>query len=183
MGTPTDKLYIRWTQFSIFNSHIRYHGNPPIFREPWNFSKEAQGITREFLNLRYRLIPYIYSEARHASDRGIPMLAPMVLEFQDDRTTFNIEDQFMFGRVLLIAPVMTREDDTRQVYLPRGNWYDFWSLKQHKGPAWIHYTCQIDKIPIFIRDGAILPMGPLMQFVDEKEVNYPSMNAGASNLY
>ncbi|MFX0103589.1 MAG: glycoside hydrolase family 31 protein, partial [Candidatus Hodarchaeota archaeon] len=168
--SPTDQLYIRWTQFSVFNSHIRYHGSPPRYREPWNYSKETQRITREFLNLRYRLIPYIYSEARHASERGLPMLAPMVLEFQHDRTTFNIEDQFMFGRFLLIAPILTRENEERQVYLPKGKWYDFWSLEQHKGPAWINCECQIDMMPIFIREGAILPMGPLMQFVDEKEL-------------
>jgi alpha-glucosidase (family GH31 glycosyl hydrolase) len=98
------------------------------------------------------------------------MLAPMVLEFQDDPTTYNIEDQFMFGRFLLVAPILTRENEERKVYLPWGKWYDFWSLEQHMGPAWIDYECQIDTMPIFIREGAILSMGPLMQFVDEKEL-------------
>lgn len=168
--SPSDKLYIRWTQFSIFNSHIRYHGNPPKYREPWNYNEEAQQLTREALNLRYRLIPYIYTEAHYASEHGLPMLAPLVLEFLDDPSVYNIEDEFMFGRNLLIAPILTKEDE-RLIYLPKGDWCDFWDLEKYEGRNWIRYDCSIDKIPIFIKEGTILPLGPIMQHVDEKNLD------------
>ncbi len=168
--SPSDKLYIRWTQFSIFNSHIRYHGNPPRHREPWNYNEDVQNITRDFLNLRYQLIPYIYTEAHYCSENGLPMLAPLVLEFQDDRNTFNIEDEFMFGRSLLIAPILTKEDE-RVVYLPKGSWFDFWTLEKHEGPCWLKVQSSLDKIPVFIREGAIVPLGPVMQYVDERKLD------------
>ncbi|MHA1491692.1 MAG: TIM-barrel domain-containing protein [Promethearchaeota archaeon] len=166
--SPSDKLYIRWTQFSIFNSHIRYHGNPPRYREPWNYNEDAQRITRDFLNLRYQLIPYIYTEAHYASKQGLPMLAPLILEFFDDPNVFNIEDQFIFGRNMLIAPILTREDE-RLLYLPKGEWYDYWTFEKHDGSIWIKYETPINKIPIFLRDGFILPLGPIMQYINEKD--------------
>lgn len=167
ISSPTDFLYIRWTQFSIFNSHIRFHGNPPRFREPWNYNKLAQEIVRKFLNLRYKMLPYIYTEAQIASERGLPMMRPLVLEFQQDPTVFNIEDEFFFGRNILVAPILTKENK-RMIYLPKGNWFDFWSFVKFKGSMWIEYDCPIDIIPFFIQEGSILPLGPEMQFVEEK---------------
>ncbi|MHA1436247.1 MAG: TIM-barrel domain-containing protein [Promethearchaeota archaeon] len=168
--SPSDRLFIRWTQFSIFNSHIRFHGNPPKYREPWNYSEQAQEIVRKFLNLRYRLIHYIYTEAHYASKHGLPMLAPLVLEFQNDPTVFNIEDQFMFGRNLMVAPIFTKYNE-RLIYIPQGKWYDYWTLKKYEGNSWINYECSIDNIPFFIKEGTILPLGPVIQYIDDKDLN------------
>ena len=168
--SPTDKLYTRWTQLSVFNSHIRFHGCDPKFREPWNYNEEAQRITREFLNLRYRLIPYIYTEAHICSEDGTPMMAPLFLEFQGDYNTYHIEDEFMFGRNLLVAPILTKEDG-RRIYLPEGDWYDFWTFERIEGPCWINIECPIEKTPVFLRGGTILPLGPIMQHTDEKPLD------------
>lgn len=203
MGTPTDELYIRWTQLSIFQSHIRYHGAPPKFREPWNYEEKTQNIVRHFLELRYRLIPYLYTEAHHAAKSGLPMLRALVLDFQDDRTVYNIEDQFMCGRNLLVAPILT-ERNRRSVYLPAGTWYDFWETAgpsdgavgqvsrkpsdgavrqdprkpsksadseqtgpQYNGPGWYEVSAPLEKIPVFVRAGTILPLAMPAQNTEE----------------
>ena len=168
-GTPDDKLYVRFTQLCVFNSHIRYHGGGPRFREPWNYQPWAQELVRRFLELRYRLIPYIYSEARHFARHGWPLVCPLVLEFPDDLNVYHIDHQYLFGRILLVAPVLT-EEDRRMVYFPEGTWYDFWTGERFHGPTWSDYTCPIERIPLFIREGSILPLGPVMQYVGEKSV-------------
>lgn len=167
--SPTDKLYIRWTQFGIFNSHMRYHGNPPRYREPWNYNEDTQKIVREFLNLRYRMIPYIYTEAHYSSQKGLPMLKPLVLEYFDDPNVFNIESEYLFGRNLLIAPILSREDE-RRIYLPEGEWYEFWSFEKYDSKTWIDYECPIDRTPFFIKAGTILPLGPIVQNLSDKKL-------------
>jgi alpha-D-xyloside xylohydrolase len=166
MGTPSDELYIRWTQLTIFQSHIRYHGTGPRFREPWNYEPTTQEIVRKYLNLRYQLIPYLYTEAQIAANRGLPLLRPLVLEFQTDPNVFNIEDQFLCGRNLLIAPILTKSN-TRNIYIPEGIWYDYWTHEQITGPQWISRTCDLETIPIFVRAGSIVPLGSEIQCTDE----------------
>jgi alpha-D-xyloside xylohydrolase len=161
-GVPTDVLYIRWTQLSIFQSHLRYHGTAPLFREPWNFGQEAQAIVRDYLELRYRLIPYLYGESRIAADSGLPLLRPLVLEFQNDPSVRHIEDEFMCGRCILVAPVMTGRNE-RDLYLPAGDWYDFWTGEMLTGPRWLHRECSLDMIPVYVRAGTVLPLGPVVQ--------------------
>ena len=165
-GTCTDELYIRWTQLSIFQSHFRYHAPLPKYNEPWNFKSETQDIVKDLLKLRYRLIPYIYSESRIAVENGLPLLRHLVLDFQDDPTTRHIEDQFMCGRKLLIAPMMT-PNNSREVYLPEGQWYDFWSGEKIEGKQWLTVTAPLREIPIFVRAGTILPLGPVVQHTNE----------------
>ncbi len=185
MGIPSDNLYIRWTQLSIFQSHIRYHGVPPRFREPWNYEPETQEIVRKYLNLRYQLIPYLYTEAQIAASQGLPLLRHLVIEFQTDPTVFNIEDQFLCGRNLLIAPILTK-NQTRTIYIPEGSWYDYWTGEKFIGPRWISKTCGIETIPIFIRAGSIIPFGPEVQCTDELTDDwlllkiYPDDNGHAS---
>lgn len=165
VGEPTDELMVRWTQLSIFQSHLRYHGCYP-FREPWQFSAEAQIILREYLNYRYRLIPYFYSEAIDSASSGLPILRPLVLDFQHDRTVHAIDDQFMSGRSILVAPVM-REDNRRTFYLPEGVWYDFFSKEPVDGRQWISRDCPLDRIPIWLRGGSVIPFGPVVQSTSE----------------
>jgi len=164
VGTPGDELYVRWVQLSIFQSHIRFHGVTP--REPWHFGARAQEVTRKFLGLRYQLIPYLYSESVVAARRGLPLLKPLVLEFQDDPTAWHVEDQFLCGRNLLIAPILTREN-RRRIYLPEGDWYEYTTNEKLSGPCWIERTVPLDEIPVFVRAGTILPLAPVAQCTDE----------------
>lgn len=165
-GTPTDKLYIRATQLSILNSHIRYHGGGPRYREPWNYQPDTQPLVRSLLELRYRLIPSLYSESRHAAAPGWPLMSALVLDYPRDPTVRHIDDEYLLGRSLLCAPVLT-EDDARQVYLPAGDWYDAWTGQRYRGPTWITYGCPIERMPLFARAGTILPLGPVRQHVGE----------------
>lgn len=165
IGTPSDALYIRWTQLSIFQSHIRYHGNPPRYREPWNYEPKTQEIVRKFLNLRYQLIPYLYTESQIAAEQGLPFLRHLAIEF-DDPTVYSIEDQFLSGRNLLIAPILTK-NNTRLIYIPKGSWFDYWTGEKLNGPQWITRTSDLETIPLYIRAGSILPLGLEVQCTDE----------------
>jgi alpha-D-xyloside xylohydrolase len=171
MGTPTDEEYIRWTQLSIFQSHIRYHGGGPRFKEPWNYKPETQDIVRNYLNLRYQLIPYLYTESKIAVEQGLPLLKALVIEYLNDPTVYNIEDQFLCGRNLLIAPILTK-NNTRKIYIPEGLWYDYWNLEEYKGPQWIIQTHEIETIPILVKGGTILPLGSVAQSTDQMTNDY-----------
>ncbi len=166
VGTPDDELYIRWVQLSIFQSHMRFHGSASKFREPWNFSPETQAIVRKYLELRYSLIPYLYTESRIAASCGLPVLRHLVLDFQDDPTVRHIDDQFMCGRSLLVAPVLTR-NSLRKIYLPEGAWYDFATGEKFVGPCWIERESDIRTIPVFVRAGAVLPLAAAAQHTGE----------------
>jgi alpha-D-xyloside xylohydrolase len=166
VGVPAEEVYIRWVELSIFQSHMRFHGNPPQYKEPWNFSKETQDIVRRYLDLRYRLIPYLFSEAKVAAENGLPLLRHLVIEYQDDPTVFNIEDQFLCGRNLLIAPMLTK-NDCRKVYLPQGTWYDFWTGERYMGRQWITVVAGLEKIPVFVRGGTVLPLAQAVQCTNE----------------
>ena len=175
-GTPSDRLYVRWTQFGIFNSHMRLHGGGPRYREPWNYEPETQDIFRRLVELRYRFLPYLYSEAHHSARAGLPVLRPLVYEFQDDPTTFNVEDEFLFGQAVLVAPILTDRcnalekcvaPDERKIYLPAGQWADGWTGDLITGPCWLNYRASLDRVPFFYRGGYAVPQGPAMQYVDE----------------
>jgi alpha-D-xyloside xylohydrolase len=185
VGVPSDDLYIRWTQLTVFQSHMRFHGTTPKFREPWQFTPETQRIVRKYLELRYRLIPYLYSEAQIAAAAGLPLLRHLVIDFQDDPTVFNIEDQFMSGRAFLVAPILTR-DQSRRVYLPAGPWYDFWTGEWIEGRRWLTREADIETIPVYVRGGTILPLAAPAQCTDRLATDnftlkvYPDMQGQAA---
>lgn len=167
-GLPDPALYVRWAQFGLFSSHARCHGVPP--REPWAYGEEAEAIFRRYAELRYRLLPYIYSEAVVCTQSSAPFLRPLVLDWQDDPTSLTIDDQYLFGRSLLIAPILD-ESNRRRVYLPAGEWFDYWNKKRMTGGRWIEIEAPLDVLPIYVKAGAILPYGPLMQHSEEKPLD------------
>ncbi len=137
----------------------------PKFREPWNFSPEAQAAVRTLLEFRYRLIPYIFSEGIKSAQSGFPLMRALFLEFPNDPFCFHVEDQFCSGEVLLVAPLFS-ESDNRRVYLPPGQWYNYWTGVIAEGPAWVDEgPVPWDQIPLFIRAGSFLPLGEVTQFV------------------
>ena len=156
-GKPTPELYVRWAQVGMFCSHARCHGLTP--REPWAFGRKAMKIFRKYAELRYRLIPYIYSYAFQSALTGLPVIRPLVLECQGDPESAHQDLEFFLGREILVAPVMN-EENRRDVYLPEGRWIDFWSKKLYRGPVHLDYSAPLECLPLFIRGNSIIVYGP-----------------------
>jgi len=169
VGHLTPELWIRWSQWSMFTSHTRLHGME-LRRVPWTFGDRAVENFRKYAKLRYRLLPYIYSQAYKATKTGLPMMRAMVLEFQDDPNTYSMEDQYMFGDAFLVAPVYTPVN-RRTVYLPEGTWFDYWTAKEYKGPITLQVQPLLEVLPLYIKGDSIIPMGPDMSYVGEKPFN------------
>lgn len=167
-GTPTPDLYVRWSQFGLFTSHARCHGTTS--RHPWDFGREATDIFRFYAKLRYRLIPYLYSYAHVAHAQSLPILRPMVLEYQEDPNTFDKDQQYLLGGELLVAPVFSETGEV-SVYLPRGGWVDFWSDAVHEGPTTLRYKADLRTLPLFVKANAIIPMGPETSSVEDVPVD------------
>jgi alpha-D-xyloside xylohydrolase len=161
-------LYARWAQFGLFSSHARAHGTTP--REPWVFGEDVEAIFRKYATLRYRLLPYIFSCAAQTVTTGRPLLRPLLLDYQDDPTTHTLDLQYLFGDAFLVAPVFAPEADV-SVYLPAGRWIDYWSKHTHAGPGWVIVHAPLDTLPLFVREGAIIPMGPPAQYVEEQSLD------------
>lgn len=171
-GDVTPELLVRWFQLGSFYPFSRNHSRLNTARqEPWLFGKEVEDIVREYLSLRYTLMRYLYSLLYEASSRGTPIMRPLVLEFQDDPNTYTIDDQFLVGPFILIAPVLNPNVDTRQVYLPEGAWIDYWSHRVIQGASIVTIDAPLDKMPIFLRSGAIIPTGRTIQYSDEDQGN------------
>jgi alpha-D-xyloside xylohydrolase len=153
-GTPTPELYVRWAQFGLLSSHARCHGTTP--REPWAFGERATDMFRRYARLRYRLLPYVYTVAEVAARTGLPVVRPLVLEYQNDQTARQLETQFLLGEDLLVAPVFTA-DTERDVYLPAGEWCDFWTGERQDGGGWTSVEAPLSKLPFFVRAGSVVP--------------------------
>ncbi len=160
------KLYQRWLQFSVFSPITRAHHVGPS--APYMFGPEVEEGSRRYLQLRYRLLPYIYSYAWQAHQTGAPLMRAMVYEFQDDPAVYNLRDQYLFGHELLVAPVVTEGTERRQVYLPKGRWIDRDLGHVYEGPRTACVAAPQDRIPVFARAGAIIPKAPLMAYTGQK---------------
>ena len=165
---PTAELFTRWLQAGVFYPFMRTHtmfGSPD--QEPWSYGAEHEAVNRRAIELRYQLLPYIYSVMRDAADSGIPAMRPLMLEYPDDERTYRIDDQFLFGSDLLIAPVLRAEVTQRGVYLPAGDWYDYWSGEHYAGGKWLTVPVTLSSIPIFVRGGAFVFTQPVVQHTGE----------------
>lgn len=150
-----DALYVRWTQFGVFSSHLRYHGSSK--REPWHFPAIAD-IIRRWWKLRYYILPYIIEQSELSIQSGMPLLRALLLHHPDDPTCRHIDDQYYFGDDLLVAPVMN-ERGCRDIYLPEGEWVHFFSKEYFRGPVWLkQIEVPLDEMPVYVRRGAILPV-------------------------
>ncbi|MFP8958369.1 TIM-barrel domain-containing protein [Natrialbaceae archaeon A-CW3] len=164
-GDPSPELYVRWAQFALLGlSHARFHGTTP--REPWEFGEEVTDIVTRYAQERYQLLPYLHCLAKEATERGIPVLRPLILEFQDDRAVYDIQTQLMLGEALLVAPVVS-PTDTRQVYLPPGEWVDYWNGERYDGGQTITVETPLETMPVFQRAGTAIPMQESTQWIDE----------------
>ncbi len=153
---PED-LYVRWTQFAVFTSHMRYHGTSK--REPYHF-KNIAGIIRFWLRLRYCLIPYIVAQSRKTAETGYPVLRALIFHHDDDLTCWHIDDEYYFGDHFLIAPVMN-SDNKRDIYLPSGTWVNFFTGKINSGNKWLkNYVVSLKEMPVWVKYGARIPVYP-----------------------
>lgn len=164
---PEEELYIRWTQMGVFSSHLRYHGTSD--REPWHFPAISD-LVRKWLNLRYALIPYLIEQAERTGNSGYPMLRALLLQSPEEPVCWNIDDQFMCGDNLLVCPVI-RPGGERNIYLPEGEWIDFWTGEKLTGPRWImKHQSELARLPVFAVSGTSIPVYPeSAQCVDEMD--------------
>jgi len=175
-GNPDDpafrELFVRWFQFGTFSPILRVHGTRnPDENELWSYGPEAQKILVNFDKLRYRMLPYIYSLAWKTTSEGYTPMRPLVMDFRTDERAQNIGDQFMFGPAFLVSPVTEQAASTRQLYLPDAKWYDFWSGAPVAGGRMMEGPAPLDRLPLYVRAGSILPLGPAMEWSTEKPAN------------
>ncbi|MEF2968909.1 TIM-barrel domain-containing protein [Paenibacillus sp. M1] len=159
MHHASGELLARWTQLGALTPFFRNHSAIDTRKqEPWSFGEEVERICREYIELRYRLMPYLYSLFYESSNSGLPVMRPLVLEYPQDRRTFNLSDQFLLGNALLVAPVCRPGREHRTVYLPEGIWYDFRTGARYEGGQHIIAHAPLDTLPLYVKAGGILPL-------------------------
>jgi alpha-D-xyloside xylohydrolase len=164
-GDPSPELFVRWSQCGFFSALSRFHGATP--REPWRYGDEALRIFRLYARLRSRLVPYVVSYGWQASEDGVPLMRPMVMEFPDDPAGYAFDLQYCLGRELLVSPVV-REDGVVTTYLPRGRWTDWWTGAVHEGPTTIRRQVPLEELPLYVRDDSLVLLGPERSHVGER---------------
>jgi alpha-glucosidase (family GH31 glycosyl hydrolase) len=188
----TAELYLRWFQFGAFCPLFRCHGRTWKLRLPWGWNTGDPGpveinnyngaaipdssqlhdprvepTCRKYLELRYRLLPYLYSAVHECATTGMPIMRALWLHFPDDPKAVECGDQYLWGRNVLVAPVVEKGATTRRIYLPRGAWYDFWTQERVEGGREINRPVDLETMPLYVREGSILPLGPVKQFTGE----------------
>jgi alpha-D-xyloside xylohydrolase len=172
-GSPADpafrELFIRWFQYGTFNPILRVHGTRnPDENELWSYGPDAQSILVSFDRLRYRMLPYIYSLAWKTTSESYTPMRPLVMDFRGDSRAENVGDQFMFGPAFLVNPVTEPAATTRQLYLPKAKWFDFWTGSEMPGGRMINAIAPLERLPLYVRAGSILPLGPDQEWSTEK---------------
>jgi alpha-glucosidase len=176
-GEPDGELFTRWIQMGTFSPFMRAHSaGDTKEREPWSFGEPFTSINRKFIELRYRLIPYLYSAFWEHHRYGFPILRPMVMQEQDEIGNHFRQDEFTYGDKILICPVISPGQASRVVYLPKGKWYNFWTFELVDGGRELTVPTPLETIPIFIKAGSVIPEYPVMQYVGEKEIDEVILN-------
>lgn len=187
IGRGNGELLTRAYQVSFLAPFCRNHKVIDGYdQEPWRFGKYYEDIIRKYLKLRYQLLPFLYTTLEEAHRTGVPLFRPVMLNYQDDPNTYNLDDEFMIGNDLLVAPVVKPDVSRRLVYLPKGTWYDYWTNKKYDGGTMIDAAAPLETVPMFVRAGAIIPTGPELKYVGEKPMDplmfniYPDEKGSAS---
>jgi alpha-glucosidase/alpha-D-xyloside xylohydrolase len=185
----TGELYTRWFQFSTFCASFRSHGRSWNLRLPWGWNTGNQGVNedqaanvpdaselhnarvepicRDFLNLRYQLLPYNYTAAREARDKGLPMMRALWLYYPQDTTAVKQSTEYLWGSEMLIAPITEKGAVKRDVYLPKGSWYNWWTNKKETGGRTVSCPAELETMPIYVKAGAIIPFDPIRQYIQQ----------------
>jgi alpha-glucosidase (family GH31 glycosyl hydrolase) len=193
----TAELFVRWLQFGCFCPIFRAHGRNWRMHVPWAYGADVEAMCRRILELRYQLLPYTYTLAFAAHLDGLPLMRPLVLNYRSDPNVWGMSAEFLWGDDILVAPVTRAGARHWPVYFPKGTWYDFWTSNVFEGPAAIEVDAPLERLPLFVRAGAILPLGVIVQHAEPgapKELTlvvYPEKESsftlydddGASNAY
>jgi alpha-glucosidase len=172
LDNTTPELLVRWLQMATFTPFYRNHTNlGTIDQEPWAFGGNIETVCRRYIELRYQLLPYLYGLFVEAHRDGTPIMRPLFWHYQNDPIAVATGDEFMLGPDFLIAPILRQGGTARSVYLPRGEWFDFWTGERHLGGQQILAATPLESIPVYVRAGAIIPMSPVQQFVGELKVD------------
>jgi alpha-glucosidase/alpha-D-xyloside xylohydrolase len=183
----TGELYVRWFQFSAFTPLFRSHGRTWKLRLPWGWdtgefgpveaqsgpdkselhNAEVEPVCKKYLELRYRLLPYNYTLMREACDTGLPPMRALWLHYPGDEEAVKLGDEYLWGRDLLVAPVVEKGAKSRKLYLPEGTWYDWWTGKATAGKKWVERPVDLATLPLYVRAGAIVPLDPVRQYTAE----------------
>lgn len=172
VDTPSGELYARWIALGAFHPFFRTHSSGDHGdQEPWSFGEPYTSVARQFIELRYQLLPYMYTTFWQYATKGTSMLRPLTFLDQNDTETYLRMAEFGLGDHLLICPITQPGADGRWMYLPRGDWYYYWTDEPKTGGAEVWAHAPLDRIPLFVKAGAVLPMQPVMQYVGEKVVD------------
>ncbi len=189
----TAELYLRWFQFGAFCTLFRSHGRTWKLRLPWGWNtgdpgpieirnydgaaipdasqlhnEQVEPICRKYLELRYRMLPYLYSAVRECTVTGLPVMRALWLHYTDDPKAVECPDEYLWGRDILVVPVVENGANSRKIYLPRGVWYDFWTRERLEGGREFMRPVDLETIPLYVRAGTILPLGPVKQYTGEQ---------------
>jgi alpha-glucosidase len=176
-GEPDGELFTRWIQLGTFAPFMRAHSaGDTAAREPWSFDEPFTSINRKFIELRYRLLPYLYSVFWEHHRYGFPILRPMVMLEQHELKNHYREDEFAYGDKILVCPILEQGAISRMVYLPVGLWYNYWTNELLTGGSEQHIEASIETMPLFIKAGSVIPEHPVMQYVGEKNIQEVTLN-------
>jgi len=172
IGKPDGELFLRYIQMAVFHPFFRAHSSSDQGdREPWTFGKKYEKLIRETIELRYKLLPYIYSAFWQYFYKGTPMIRPLTLLAQNDPESIYRQDEFGLGDQILVCPIQEPGAKGRRVYLPKGKWYNYFTNQLSNGGQEIWVETPLNEFPFFIRAGAVVPHNPVMQYVGERVVD------------
>lgn len=170
-GEPDGELFTRWIQLGVFTPFMRAHSaGDTREREPWSYGEEFEAINRKFIELRYKLMPYIYSTFWEHHKYGFPILRPVVMIEQDKIENRTREEEFTFGDKILISPILHPGQSSKTVYLPEGKWFNYWTHEAYEGGQEHIAQAAIDSMPIFVKAGSVIPEWPVMQYVGQVDL-------------
>lgn len=154
----SEELFIRWMEMGPFIPIFRNHSNMYTRRqEPWAFGPRAEKIAKKSIELRYELLPYIYDLYYISHKEGLPIFRPMIMEYEKDMNLLNMREQFMLGENMIVAPVLYEGERSKTVYLPKGSWFNYFTMEKLQGGKWYKLPCELDEILVFVKEGAIIP--------------------------
>jgi alpha-glucosidase len=168
----TAELLSRWVQVGCFSPLFRNHScDYSRDQEPWAFDEETLNINRKYIKLRYKLLPYLYDLMWQGESNGLPAMRPLVMHYEKNNNVYEINDQFLFGENILVAPILEQGKKVRAVYLPEGSWIDYWTKEVFEGNRYIIKEAPLDTCPIYMKKGSIVPNYPAQSYVGEADIN------------
>ena len=189
-GDTSGELLARWTEFGIFQPFCRNHSEKTTRRqEPWAFGEPYESVCRDMLKLRQRLLPYLYTLFEECHRTGAPILRPLFWAYSNDQATYSMDDEFLCGDALLVAPVTRPGVEHRHVYIPAGSWFHWWTGARVDGPAHVLAHAPLGQPAVFVRANTVVPLWPEMNYVGHEEADpltyliYPYGGSGSATFY